>query len=39
MYFMGAPDSFTDQLILGVEATYTKDRNFTNPSLSQDQNC
>lgn len=33
--FMGAPDSFTDQLILGIEATYTKDRNFTNPSLSQ----
>ena len=33
--FMGAPDSFTDQLILGVEATYTKDRVFTNPSLSQ----
>ncbi len=33
--FMGAPDSFTDQLIFGVEATYTPDRNFTNPSLSQ----
>ncbi len=33
--FQGAPDSFTDQLILGVEATYTKDRQFTNPSLSQ----
>ena len=33
--FTGAPDSFTDQLILGVEATYTKDRVFTNPSLSQ----
>ena len=33
--FMGAPDSFLDQLILGVEATYTKDRNFTSPSLSQ----
>mgnify|MGYP005691377823 CR=1 FL=1 len=33
--FMGAPDSFTDQLILGVEATYTRDRVFTNPSLSQ----
>ena len=27
--FQGEPDSFTDQLILGVEATYTKDRNFT----------
>jgi hypothetical protein len=33
--FMGAPDSFTDQLILGIEATYTKDRVFTNPNLSQ----
>ena len=33
--FSGAPDSLTDQLILGVEATYTKDRNFTSPSLSQ----
>lgn len=33
--FMGEPDSFTDQLILGVEATYTPDRNFTSPSLSQ----
>ena len=33
--FTGAPDSFTDQLILGVEATYTQDRLFTNPSLSQ----
>ena len=32
--FTGAPDSFLDQLILGVEATYTKDRVFTNPSLS-----
>ena len=33
--FMGAPDSFTDQLILGIEATFTKDRQFTSPSLSQ----
>ena len=33
--FQGAPDSFTDQLILGVEATFTQDRLFTNPSLSQ----
>ena len=33
--FTGAPDSFTDQLILGVEATFTQDRQFTNPSLSQ----
>ena len=33
--FQGAPDSFTDQLILGVEATFTQDRQFTNPSLSQ----
>ena len=33
--FTGAPDSFTDQLILGVEATYTQDRQFTNTSLSQ----
>ena len=35
--FQGAPDSFTDQLILGVEATYTKDRNFTSPSLTQEK--
>ena len=33
--FMGEPDSFTDQLILGVETTYTQDRQFTSPSLSQ----
>lgn len=33
--FMGEPDSFTDQLILGVEATFTQDRQFTAPSLSQ----
>ena len=33
--FMGEPDSLLDQLILGIEATYTPDRNFTNPSLSQ----
>ncbi len=33
--FQGAPDSFTDQLILGVEATFTQDRLFTAPSLSQ----
>ena len=33
--FTGAPDSFTDQLILGVEATFVEDRQFTNPSLSQ----
>ncbi|MFL2946530.1 MAG: DUF1302 family protein [Parvibaculales bacterium] len=33
--FQGAPDSFTDQLILGVEATFTQDRQFTAPSLSQ----
>ena len=32
--FMGEPDSFTDQLILGVEMTYTPDKVFTNPSLS-----
>ena len=35
--FMGAPDSFTDQLILGIEATYTKDRNFTDIGLSQNR--
>ncbi len=33
--FTGAPDSFTDQLILGIEATFTQDRQFTAPSLSQ----
>lgn len=33
--FMGEPDSFTDQLILGVETTYAQDRQFTSPSLSQ----
>ena len=32
---MGEPDSFTDQLILGIEATYTPDRQFTSPTLSQ----
>ncbi len=35
--FMGEPDTFLDQLILGVEATYTKDRNFTSPSLTQEK--
>ena len=33
--FTGAPDSFTDQLILGIEATFVEDRQFTAPSLSQ----
>lgn len=33
--FQGAPGSFTDQLILNVETTYTPKRRFTNPSLSR----
>jgi hypothetical protein len=34
--FSGEPNSFTDQLIINVEATYTPDRKYTNPSLSKD---
>lgn len=31
-----APGSLFDQLIINLEATYTPDRRFTNPSLSRD---
>lgn len=31
----GSPGSWMDQLIINVEALYTPDRSFTNPSLSQ----
>lgn len=34
--FQGEPNSFTDQLIVNVEATYSPDRKYTNPSLSRD---
>jgi len=33
--FNGKPGSFLDQLILRFEATYTPDKIFTNPSLTQ----
>ena len=34
--FSAAPGSFFDQLILNLEATFTPDRNFTNPTLSHE---
>lgn len=34
--FQGEPGSFTDQLIVNLEATYTPDRKYTSPSLSRD---
>mgnify|MGYP003632514790 FL=1 len=33
--FNGAPGSVLDQLIVNLEATFTPDRRFTNPSLSR----
>jgi len=34
--FSGAPDSWSDQLIMNIEALYTPDRIFTDPSLDRD---
>ena len=34
--FSGDPGSFTDQLIMNVEALYTPDRVFTDPALSKE---
>jgi len=34
--FSGEPGSFTDQLIMNIEALYTPDRVFTNPSLQKE---
>jgi hypothetical protein len=34
--FSGEPDSWSDQLIMNIEALYTPDRIFTDPSLDRD---